>query len=87
MTLEQYTELVKVLPQIEKALGKEGETVGRPKYDDGRTVDEGVGNEDDDLDKREEDDDEDDDYGEKSANGKTAKRSNIEATSDEEEED
>lgn len=78
MTLEQFSTLVTILPQIETALNKKGEKVPRPEYD-GRgpvrsTTEDGDEN----------DDDEDDDASEEGS-GRRKRKANIDATSDEDE--
>ena len=70
MPLDQYSAFIELLPQIEKELGKNGETVPRPQYEGQLSVERGVQKE------GESDVDE--------ANG-VQKKSNIEATSDEDE--
>ena len=72
MTLEQYSAFVKLLPQIEVALKKDGASVPRPNYDgdvtltdDGDSVDKNGGQDE----------------------GGFMKKSNIDATSDEDEGD
>ena len=67
MNMEQYCALVEMLPQIEKTLKEQGETVPRPKY--GETASEDA-NEDEQMDPEAED-----------------KKPNIEATSDEEDDE
>jgi hypothetical protein len=70
MPLDQYSAFIELLPQIEKELRKNGETVPRPQY-------EGKLSEGQDVQKEEE-------SGVDEGNG-VAKKSNIEATSDEDE--
>jgi hypothetical protein len=83
MTMEQYSALVELMPQIETALEKQGEKIPRPNYettardapaeDQGEEQDEGS-------------EAEEDSRKAKSKNGKRRK-ANIEATSDEDEDD
>jgi hypothetical protein len=70
MPLDQYSAFIELLPQIEKELGKNGETVPRPQYEGQLSTERGAQKED------ESDVDE--------GNG-VQKKSNIEATSDEDE--
>ncbi len=71
MPMDQFSAFVELLPQIEKELTKKGEKVPRPLYD-GVKEEGGV--------EEEADSDEDGENG-------APKKSNIEATSDEDEED
>lgn len=75
MTLEQFSTLVTILPQIETALNKKGEKVPRPEYDGRGPVRSTTEDEDE--------DDEDDDASEEGGGRK--KKANIDATSDEDE--
>ncbi|KAK5061145.1 hypothetical protein LTR84_007687 [Exophiala bonariae] len=68
MSLEQYSALMDILPQIENALKDRGEDVSRPKYGKQQTPDV----------QDDQDDHEDEDQS-------LLKKSNIEATSDEDE--
>ena len=72
MPMDQYSALIELLPHIEKELVKKGEKVPRPRYD-GHVKEE--------KDMVEEDEDSEVDEG----NG-LPKKSNIDATSDEDEE-
>ncbi len=76
MSLEQYSALIDVMPQIERALNKQGEKVPRPNYDDAAN---GTGKEDSSNGGEDVDDDDDDDQ------RPDSRKANIEATSDEEE--
>jgi len=70
MPMDQYAAFVELLPQIEKELSEKGEKVPRPQYD-------GV---------REEEEDVKEEVESESADGDgVPQKSNIEATSDEEE--
>ena len=71
MPVDQFSAFVELLPQIEKELAKKGEKVPRPQYD-------GVKKEEDVKQELESDDD---------GGNSRPKRSNIEATSDEDEDD
>ena len=71
MPMDQFSAFVELLPQIEKELSKKGEKVARPMYDRVKE-EENV--------KQEVDSDEDDENGD-------PKKSNIEATSDEDEDE
>jgi len=71
MTMEQYSALIKLLPQIEAVLGQKGSNVPRPDYGDGQGL--AVGR----KGQRQESEDE----------KSTVRKSNIEATSDEEEQE
>ena len=70
MPLDQYSAFIELLPQIEKELGKNGGIVPRPQY-------EGQPSEERDA-RKEEESEVDEDNG-------VPKKSNIEATSDEDE--
>jgi len=70
MTLEQYSAFVEVMPQIELALTEKGEHVSRPVYAGGGAV---------------KDEGEEGDGMEGGDENGDAKKLNIEATSDEEE--
>ena len=70
MTMDQYSAFIELLPQIEKELVKKGERVGRPQYD-GQ------------VNKEEEVVGDEDSVAEKT--NLVLRKSNIEATSDEEE--
>lgn len=74
LPMDQYSAFVELLPQIETALSKNGESVPRPQYV-GVKTEEDV-KEDADSDNDEEDDD-----------SGALRKSNIEATSDEEDDD
>jgi hypothetical protein len=69
MTVEQYSALINLLPQIETSLKGAGAKVPRPKYDEDDTL----------IDDAEENGKDDE--------GGFLKRSNIDATSDEDEGD
>lgn len=71
MPIDQYSAFVKLLPLIENELVKKGEKVPRPEYN-GQVLNEGVVREEEDL----------SDAGDESG---VPKKSNIEATSDEDE--
>jgi hypothetical protein len=47
MSLEQYSALIGILPQIENALKMRGEDVPRPKYGEQQTLDTQIDNSDD----------------------------------------
>lgn len=83
MTTEQYSALVTLMPQIEKALEENGEKIPRPKYD-GASEAAVAGDE------QEQENEEAEAEGEivkaKAQNGRR-KKANIEATSDEDEDD
>lgn len=70
MTLEQYSTFVQLLPQIETALQRDGFSVPRPNYDKDETL---------------VDDGEAGDMNGQDNEGGIAKKSNIDATSDEDE--
>ncbi len=70
MTIEQYSALINLMPQIEAMLSAKGESVPRPNYDGTAHAEMGGDDDDDDDDEAEDDD---------------PKKANIEATSDEEE--
>lgn len=70
MSIEQYSSLIELLPQIEELLESRAVKVPRPDYSGTAKVDD-----EDDDDREEDDEDEDMD----------TKKANIEATSDEEE--
>jgi hypothetical protein len=70
MPLDQYSAFIELLPQIEKELGKNGETVPRPQYEGQLSIERGTQKE----------DESDVDEG-----NSMQKKSNIEATSDEDE--
>jgi hypothetical protein len=70
MPLDQYSTFIELLPQIEKELGKNGETVPRPRYEGQLSVERDA--------QKEEESDVDEGNG-------VPKKSNIEATSDEDE--
>jgi hypothetical protein len=81
MTVEQYSALVEIMPQIESALEKKGEKIPRPSYADAGTA---AGE-----DEAEQQGDVDEAKGDEesvAANGKR-KKSNFEATSDEDEDE
>ena len=71
MPMDQYSALIQLLPQIEKELVKKGEKVPRPRYDE-------QVKEEDDVVEDEEDSEVDEGNG-------LPKKSNIDATSDEDE--
>ena len=79
MTVEQYSTLVDLMPQIEKALEKKGERIPRPKYGDAEQDDTAVGPEGQQEEEAEE-------VEVKAKNGKR-KKANVEAKSDEDEDD
>lgn len=85
MPVEQYSALVELMPRIEKALEKKGEKIPRPMYGEDEEDDAAVRPEE----QQEEENGEVDEAEKvevKAKNGKR-KKSNIEATSDEDEED
>ena len=92
MTVEQYSALVELMPQIEKALEKKGETISRPNYESTArdvTVDDQAGQQQQEGYEAEEEveaEAEAENVEVKPKNGKRRK-ANIEATSDEDEED
>jgi hypothetical protein len=69
MPIDQYSAFVQVLPQIEKALIKKGERVPRPQYNG----------------EVKEDDGKDEHLSDAGDDGDVPQKSNIEATSDEDE--
>lgn len=85
MTVEQYSALVDIMPQIEKILEKKGEKIPRPKYE---IATEEVPARDEEEQDHEESEVEarSEDEKPKAKNGRR-KKANIEATSDEEEDD
>jgi len=80
LPMNQYSALIELLPYIEKELTETGETVPRPQYD-GFVGEEDAGDEEEEDIKDEAEPDGDND------SDSAPKKSNIEATSDEEEDD
>jgi hypothetical protein len=83
MTVEQYSALVDLMPQIEKALETKGEKVPRPKYDTSKEPAEGRV---DGAHEESEDEEKAIPVKAETKNGKR-KKANIEATSDEDEDE
>ncbi|KAI9858249.1 MAG: hypothetical protein M1824_004419 [Vezdaea acicularis] len=73
LTLEQYSQLVNILPSVEALLAKSGVKVPRPFYDE--------------VQKDEDNEESEEDRPSKKARSKAERKRNIEATSDEDEED
>ena len=86
MTLEQYSTFIDILPQIEAVLKKQGADVPRPVFNDAA----GAGGEEDVDENAPAEGEEEEEEGEAKKTAKKSvndKRSNIEATSDEDEDD
>lgn len=71
--MEQYSQLVNILPSVEALLAKSGVKVPRPFYDE--------------VQKDEDNEESEEDRPSKKARSKAERKRNIEATSDEDEED